>query len=229
MAGMEPGRPVHLSVAPPDCCDSCSAPAAEPLTPTPGAVRAVLLLSWASLLWMVAEGVLGLYSGLRAHSVSLVAWALGSAIEGLASVIVIWRFTGSRRLSDTAERGAQRAIALSFWLLAVSIAAEAIRDLLGTPNVETTALGLAVTAASLVVMPGLGLAKRRLGTRLGSVATAGEGTQNLVCAAQAAAVLLGLGVHAVTGVSWLDPVIALGLAAWSVREGRSAWRGEDCC
>ena len=193
------------------------------------AVRTVLLLSWLSLLWMVGEGAVGLYSGLRAHSVSLVAWALGSAIEGLASVIVIWRFTGSRRLSETAERRAQRGVAVSFWLLAVGIAAEAVRDLLGTSTVETTTLGLAVTAASVVVMPVLGVAKRRLGARLSSEATAGEGTQNLLCAAQAAAVLAGLAVHALTGVTWLDPVIALGLAVWSVQEGREAWEGEDCC
>jgi divalent metal cation (Fe/Co/Zn/Cd) transporter len=193
------------------------------------AVRTVLLLSWLSLLWMVGEGVLGLYSGLRAHSVSLVAWALGSAVEGLASVVVIWRFTGSRRLSETAERRAQRAVAVSFWLLAAFIAAEAVRDLLGTATERTSALGLAVTAASLVVMPLLGTAKRRLGALLGSEATAGEGTQNLLCAAQAAAVLAGLAVHALTGAEWPDPVIALALAAWSVREGREAWAGEDCC
>ncbi len=213
--------------APPEaaCCDSGAAPDVQ----RSGTVRTVLLLSWVSLLWMSAEGVIGLYSGLRAHSVSLVAWALGSAIEGLASVIVIWRFTGSRRLSETAELKAQRGVAVSFWLLAVGIAAEAVRDLLGTPSVETTALGLAVTAASLVVMPGLGWVKRRLGARLGSEATAGEGTQNLLCAAQAAAVLVGLVVHAVTGISWVDPVIALGLAGWSVQEGREAWKGEDCC
>jgi divalent metal cation (Fe/Co/Zn/Cd) transporter len=225
MAGRQPAQLPDPVVAGQECCDACAAP----VPPPRGTVRTVLLLSWGSLLWMVGEGVLGLVSGLRAHSVSLVAWALGSAVEGLASVIVIWRFTGSRRLSETAERRAQRGVAASFWLLAAGIAAEAVRDLLGTPRVETTALGLAVTAASLVVMPGLGLAKRRLGARLGSEATAGEGTQNLLCAAQAAAVLVGLAVHAVTGVSWVDPLIALGLAAWAVQEGRTAWAGEDCC
>lgn len=211
-----------------DCCDACAAPA-EPAGDDSGTVRTVLLLSWVSLLWMTAEGVLGLWSGFRAHSVSLMAWALGSAIEGLASVIVIWRFTGSRRLSETAELRAQRGVAVSFWLLAVAITAEAVRDLVSGPVEETATLGIAVTAASLLVMPGLGWAKRRLGARLGSDATAGEGTQNLLCAAQAAAVLLGLAVHAATGVAWVDPVIALVLAAWSVHEGREAWNGEDCC
>lgn len=212
MAGVEPSQRADLvDVAP----------------GTPGAVRTVLLLSWVSLLWMVGEGALGLYSGLRAHSVSLVAWALGSAIEGLASIIVIWRFTGGRQLSETAEQRAQRAIAVSFWLLAAFITAEAGRDLWSGSTQETTTLGLVVTAASLAVMPALGMAKRRLGARLGSAATAGEGTQNLQCAAQAAAVLVGLGVHALTGVEWLDPVIALGLAAWSVQEGREAWEAEE--
>ena len=72
-------------------------------------------------------------------------------------------------------------------------------------------------------------AKRRLARHLDSDATAGEGTQNLLCAAQALAVLIGLGAHAATGINWADPVIALLLAGWAVGEGRHAWRGEDCC
>src|SRR5215831_17890499 len=86
-------------------------------------------LAWASLGWMAAEGVIGLIAGLTAGSIALVGWALGSGIEGLASAIVVWRFTGSRMLSGTAERRAQRAVAVSFWLLAPYIAVEAIRDL----------------------------------------------------------------------------------------------------
>ena len=178
---------------------------------------------------MTAEGFVGLWAGYDARSIALIGWAFGSVIEGLASIIVIWRFTGSRRLSETAERRAQRGVAVSFWLLAPYIVVEAIRDLVGSQAVRTTTLGIVVTAASVLVMPVIGVAKKRLGARLDSGATAGEGTQNLLCAAQAAAVLVGLGVHAATGVDWLDPVIALGLAAWAVQEGREAWEGEDCC
>jgi hypothetical protein len=78
-------------------------------------------------------------------------------------------------------------------------------------------------------MPALGVAKRRLGEQLGSGATAGEGTQNLLCAAQGAAVLVGLAANAAAGVWWLDGVIALGLAVVAVKEGRATWRGEGCC
>jgi len=163
------------------------------------------LLSWLSLVWMSGEGVLGLVAGLRSGSLSLLGWALGSVSEGLASVIVIWRFTGSRPLSETAEGRAQKAVAVSFFLLAPYLGIEAIRDLLSGHQTSTSTLGIVVTAASLLVMPALGVVKRRLGAVLGSGATTGEGIQNLMCAAQAGAVLLGLATTAAFGWSWLDP------------------------
>ena len=187
-------------------------------------------LAWASLAWMTAEGVIGLVAGFSAGSIALIGWALGSAIEGLASIMVVWRFTGSRTLSETAERRAQRGVAVSFWLLAPYIAVEAVRDLASHHHVATSALGIALTASSVVIMPVLGIAKRRLGQRLDSGATASEGIQNLMCAAQAAAVLVGLAAVAAWPGAWpIDAGIALGIAAWSVREGRQSWRGSDCC
>jgi divalent metal cation (Fe/Co/Zn/Cd) transporter len=119
-------------------------------------LRRARALSWFSLAWMTGEGILGLSAGVAANSISLIGWALGSVIEGLASIIVIWRFTGGRTLSEVAERRAQRAVALSFFLLAPYLTVESLRDLLGGHAVTTSALGLVVTAASLVVMPLLG-------------------------------------------------------------------------
>jgi len=179
---------------------------------------------------MAAEGVVGLIAGFAAGSIALVGWALGSSIEAMASVIVVWRFTGSRTLSDTAERRAQKAVAVCFWLLAPYIVIEAVRHLTGHHPATASVLGIALTASSVVIMPVLGMVKRRLGERLLSVATAGEGTQNLMCAAQAAAVLVGLAVVAVWPGGWpIDPIIALGIAAWSIWEGTKSWRGGDCC
>lgn len=215
--------------APDDCCPASPA---EPTVHGPGwhrATRRARALSWVSLAWMSAEGVLGLLAGIAAGSISLLGWALGSVIEGLASVIVIWRFTGSRALSDTAEARAQKAVAVSFFLLSPYLAVEGIRDLLTAHTAHTTGLGIAVTASSLILMPVLGLAKKRLGTTLDSGATAGEGVQNLLCAAQAGAVLLGLALTATLDWSWADPAIALLLAAWAIREGLEAWHGHDCC
>lgn len=213
-----------------DAC--CPQPTPAPM-PNPGqrdaARRRVRALSWFSLLWMTAEGVTGLWAGLSAHSVALVAWALGSVIEGLASVAVLWRFSGARQDIGSAERRAQRAVAGSFWLLAPLVAAEAVYSLLRGAHQRTSLLGIGVTAASLLLMPVLAVAKDRAATVLGSPATAGEARQNLLCAAQAAAVLLGLLVNAVIGVGWLDPVIALALAGWAAWEGTLAWRGNSCC
>ena len=194
------------------------------------AARTARLLAWVSLAWMTAEGVIGLYAGIAAGSIALVGWALGSAIEGLASLIVIWRFSGSRMHSETAERRAQRAVAISFWLLAPYIAVESIRNLISGHHPEASLLGIVLTASSLIVMPWLGRAKQRLGAQLESRATAGEGIQNYMCAAQAAAVLVGLVAIAIWPATWwLDAVIGLGIAAWSLWEGREAWNGEECC
>ncbi len=219
-----------------DCCpdaDLCRAPApAVERTGDPAwlrAARTARLLSWVSLLWMTTEGVLGLVAGVAAGSVALVGWALSSGVEGLASVIVIWRFTGSRTLSETAERRAQKAVAVSFWLLAPYVAVESSRSLLSGHQADTTVLGIGLTVSSLVVMPLLGRAKHRLGAQLGSAATAGEGTQNLLCAYLAGAVLLGLGANALLGWWWLDPIVGLVVAGVALREGRDAWAGEDCC
>lgn len=228
----EPGLPVIQDA----CCapgGSCAAKAPAPVVRDAGwlrAARRARWLAWASLAWMCTEGGIGLWQGLAAGSAALTGWALGSAVEGLASVIVIWRFTGTRTLSEAAERRAQRGVAVSFWLLAPYIVTESVRDLIAGRHAEATAIGMALTAVALLVMPLLGRAKHKLATRLGSAATAGEGTQNYLCAAQAAAVLLALVVTAAwSGAWWLDPAIALGIAAVAVREGIKSWRGEDCC
>jgi divalent metal cation (Fe/Co/Zn/Cd) transporter len=78
-------------------------------------------------------------------------------------------------------------------------------------------------------MPLLGIAKQRVARTLGSQATHGEGTQNLLCAYLAAAVFLGLAGNALLGAWWLDPIAALFIAAVAFHEGRQTWRGEGCC
>jgi divalent metal cation (Fe/Co/Zn/Cd) transporter len=186
-------------------------------------------LAWASLAWMTVEGTVGLVAGFQANSIALVGWALSSVVEGLASVIVIWRFTGSRTLSETAEARAQKAVAISFWLLAPYVAIESIRNLLTREMPQTTLLGIGLTISSLLLMPALGIAKQRLGDRLSSGATAGEGAQNLLCAYLAGAVLVGLVGNGLWGWWWLDPIAGLLVAAVAIKEGREAWRGENCC
>ena len=186
-------------------------------------------LAWFSLAYMAAEGAVAILAAVMAGSVALLGFGLDSVIEGLASIIIVWRFTGERTLSETAERRAQRGVAITFFVLAPYIAAEAIRALVAGDHADTSRLGIALAIASLIVMPVLGAAKKRIGARLASAATSGEGTQNLVCAYLAAAVLVGLLGNTWFGLWWLDPAVALLIAALAVYEGREAWRGDDCC
>lgn len=192
------------------------------------AARQARLLSVVTLAWLAVESSLGLLAGLTAHSVALIGWGLSALVEAAASVIVLWRFTGSRTLSSYAENTARRAIAVSFWLLGPYLVVHVAYDLDAGHRAETTALGIAVTAVSLVGMPVLAAAKRRLAQRLRSAATAGEAAQNLICAAMAAGVLAGLWLNTL-GWWWVDPIVAVALAAVAVREGMRAWRGHACC
>jgi divalent metal cation (Fe/Co/Zn/Cd) transporter len=192
------------------------------------AARQARLLSWLSLAYMAAEGAAAITAAVIAGSVALLGFGLDSAIEGLASVIIIWRFTGTRTLSETAEARARKAVAVTFFLLAPYIAYDAVATLVARHHAGTSWLGIGLSVASLIVMPALGIAKRRLGARLDSEATAGEGTQNLLYAYLAAAVLAGLLANTLLGWWWLDPAVALGIAALAVREGTEAWHGEEC-
>jgi divalent metal cation (Fe/Co/Zn/Cd) transporter len=188
----------------------------------------VRLLSWVSLVYMAAEGGIAILAGVIAGSIALIGFGIDSAIEGFASAIIVWRFTGHRIMSEAAETRAQKLVAVQFFILAPYVAVESVRALVAGEHAEVSWLGIALSASSLVVMPYLGVAKSRLADQLGSAATKGEGRQNLLCAYLAGALLMGLLANALVGAWWLDPAIGLLIAAVAVREGIEAWRGEGC-
>lgn len=185
------------------------------------------LLAWASLFWMLLEGGLGVLAGVQANSISVLTWAASSAVEGLASEIVIWRFSGRRTQSEHSERLAQRWVAGSFFVLAPYFLYEAIVRLVAGTHANAAPLAIALTASSVLLMPLLGWAKLRLGRRLDSQATAGEGIQNLLCAGQALAALIAV-LAAGAGVAVIDPLVAVMIAGIAAKEGAELWRGEEC-
>jgi len=189
----------------------------------------VRLLSWLSLFWMTIEGVVAITAGIVASSIALVGFGLDSGIEGVASVIIIWRFTGHRMFSHAAEERAQKLVAVQFFFLAPYVAFESMRALIGAEHPEVSWVGIGLAVGSVVFMPMLGIAKERLADQLGSAATKGEGRQNMLCAYLAGALLVGLLGNALVGAWWLDPIVGLLIAAVAVREGAEAWRGEGCC
>jgi len=208
------------------------APAPRTLVPSSAATRRLAkrarLLSWISLALISAEGVIGISAGIAASSIALVGFGLDSVIEGLASAIIIWRFTGARTFSQAAEERAQKLVAIQFFVLAPYVAVESIRTLAGGEHPEVSYLGIGLAIASLVTMPLLGVAKQRIARQLNSPALLGEGRQNMLCTYLAAALLIGLVGNALFGAWWLDPIVGLYIAGVAVKEGLDAWRGEGC-
>jgi divalent metal cation (Fe/Co/Zn/Cd) transporter len=191
--------------------------------------RRAKLLSWLSLAWMTVEGAVAIAAGIVAGSIALVGFGLDSAIEGFASVVIVWRFSGRRVFSHTAEVRAQKLVAIQFFLLAPYVAYESITALMDGDRAEVSWPGIGLAVGSVVLMPLLGIAKQRLADQLGSAATAGEGRQNMLCAYLAGALLVGLLGNAAAGAWWLDPLVGLLIVAVAVKEGAEAWRGEGCC
>jgi divalent metal cation (Fe/Co/Zn/Cd) transporter len=209
---------------------SSAGPAPGPDRPTVERLaRRARILSWLSLLWMTVEGAVAIVAGLAAGSIALIGFGLDSAIEGFASVIIIWRFTGHRIHSATAEDRAQKLVAIQFFLLAPYVAVESVRALIDGERPDETLVGIVLACGSVIFMPMLGIAKQRIADQLGSAATKGEGRQNMLCAYLAGALLVGLLGNAWLGAWWLDAAVGLLIAAVAIKEGREAWRGEGCC
>lgn len=219
-----------------DCCNNCDAEASTTATPTSTlvgdarakVVRRVLILSWLSLAYMTIEGGVALVAGIIANSPALVGFAIDSVIEGLASLVIVWRFTGGRAHSEAAEHRAQKLVAIQFFILAPYVAYESLDALINREEPNASWIGIALAITSLFVMRYLGRAKIRASEQLGSAATKGEGRQNILCAYLSAALLVGLAGNALFGLWWLDPTVGLLIAVVAVQEGREAWRGESC-
>ncbi|HET8950307.1 MAG TPA: cation transporter [Solirubrobacteraceae bacterium] len=191
--------------------------------------RRARLLSWLSLAWMTVEGGVAIAAGLVASSIALVGFGLDSAIEGFASLVIVWRFSSSRMFSAAAETRAQKLVAIQFFVLAPYVGVASLRALIGGERPDETWVGIALAASSVVLMPLLGIAKQRIAEQIGSAATKGEGRQNMLCAYLAGALLIGLLGNALAGAWWLDPIVGLLIAGVAVKEGVEAWRGEGCC
>lgn len=189
--------------------------------------RRVRLFVAATITYNVVEAVVAIAAGAVAGSTALIAFGLDSVIEVSSATAVAWQFAG--RDPQTRERTAMRVIAVAFFALAAYVTASAVWSLAGGHEASPSTVGIVLAAVSVVVMPALSLAQRRTGRELGSASTVADAKQTMLCAALSVVLLVGLVAHATLGWSWVDPVVALVIAAAAVREGREAWRGEACC
>ncbi len=207
--------------------------------PTPteraAAVRRATVLNRVSLGYNAVEAVVALAAGIAAGSIGLIAFGLDSVVEVSASVILAWRLRAERRTGCTqgTDRSATRAIAISFAVLATYVGFESIRRLAQGDQSDTTAIGIALTAVSVVLMPWLAREKRRVAPVLGSRAQHAEANQTVICALMSVVVLIGLLANAALGWWWADSLAGLGIAAIAAVEGARTWRADSladtCC
>jgi divalent metal cation (Fe/Co/Zn/Cd) transporter len=189
-------------------------------------VRRAKHLAWAGIGWHVVEATVAVAAGVVAGSVALVGFGADSLIEAMAGFVVLWRLASAHAMS---ERRAQQMIAISFYVLSVYVAVEAIRSLAAVDRPAVSWVGIALSIVTLATMPPLSTAKARVADALGSAATKSESRQTMLCAYLSAALLVGLGLNALLGWWWADPVTALGIAGVALKEGGDAWRGDSCC
>lgn len=194
-----------------------------------GLVRRGVWLEIFTLLWMTVEAAVALAAGVAAGSVALLAFGLDSVIEFVAALVVLQTFRAEQagRGGSERERWALRVIGVTFFVLAACIVVEAAYTLITVSKPDSSAAGVTVSAAALVVMPTLSALKRRTGNDLGSQMLLADAAESLFCASLSATVLVGLVLNVAFGWWWADPVAALAVVPLVIKEGLEALKSDD--
>ncbi len=198
-------------------------------------LRRALRLEWLTVGWNAVEGVIAVIAALAAGSVALLGFGIDSFVETVSGAVILWRIGAERRATDAARIGrvediARRGVALSLWLLALYVAADATTALVSGEQPSASAVGMALLVVSVAVMKWLANAKRAVARALHSHAMEADAAQTDFCWKLSAVALLGLVANAAFGWWWADPLAALGLAALIATEARRTWKlGAACC
>jgi len=186
---------------------------------------AVVWLQGVTVFWMLIECGVALFAAAQAHSPALLAFGSDGLVELLSAAVVLLQF--SPRLTISEERATRAAAVLLFTLAAIVMLIAAL-SLMGKVQPEESPLGIGLTAIALLIMPVLSWLKRREARRLNSPALAADAVQSGTCAYLAAITVTGLAVNAVFHIGWFDVAAALLAVPLLMKEGRNAWRGQNC-
>jgi divalent metal cation (Fe/Co/Zn/Cd) transporter len=191
-----------------------------------------LMLVSATLAYNSVEGILALWAGFQAGSIALVGFGLDSFIECAAAGVLLWRLAieargASAEIIERSERRVHRFIGGTFFALALYVLLQAGWTLWQQKTVEESFLGIVLAVVSLVIMPLVSWGKLRAASIIASPALRAEAKETLACSYLSFTLLLGLVAHAVAGWWWADPVAALLMVPWLVKEGLEGLRGED--
>jgi divalent metal cation (Fe/Co/Zn/Cd) transporter len=184
-------------------------------------------VEYVTLGWNVSEAAVAITAGVVAGSISLVSFGADSVIECLSGLVLLWRLQ-SHETDERRERVALRLVGVCFLILAAYVSVDAASSLIRRELPDASFVGIALSVVSLIVMPLLARAKRRVAARLDSAALAADSRQTNLCAYLSAILLVGLGLNAAFGWWWADPAAALIMVPIIIREGMQALRGETC-
>jgi cation diffusion facilitator family transporter len=178
--------------------------------------RRALWLEYFTVGWNVIEGVVAIGAGIIAGSVALVGFGVDSSIEVISAIGLLWRLRKAGPEATVAEEsGAERralyVVAATFFLLAAYITYEAGTALLGREEPDRSTVGLVLSVLSLVIMPALAWSKQRTGRQMGSRALVADAAETWVCSYLSLALLAGVGLSALFGWWWADPIGALAM------------------
>jgi len=194
-------------------------------------VRRGVRLEWFTIVYNSLEGLIALAAGFLSGSIALVGFGFDSAIEVTSGAALLWRLRGdaSEHTRERHEAAALRIVGVCFLVLALYVSYDAIQSLVSREAPRRSLTGIVLAVASLIVMPLLALAKRRVAGQISSAALTADARQTQLCTYLSAILLCGLVLNAWLGWWWADPVAALAMVPIIAREGWDALRGRTCC
>lgn len=184
-------------------------------------------LEYFTLGWNLTEAVVGISAGFIAGSIALIGFGVDSVIESFSGASLLWRLQ-SAEADEKREQLALRLVGMSFFVLAAYVAADAVKTLIQREPPDASIVGICLAAVSLVVMPLLARAKRRVAARLNSCALVADSRQTDLCAYLSGILFVGLILNALFGWWWADSLAAILMVPIIAREGVEAFRGDVC-
>lgn len=187
-------------------------------------------LEYFTIAWNSIEGLVAVVMGVMAGSLSLMAFGIDSFIEVISGSVLLWRMAADadKRGRESRERFALRLVGLCFIALGLYVAVDAIFGLLRHEAPKHSVPGIVLAVVSLIVMPVLARAKRKVGVKLGSAAMLADSAQTQFCVYLSAIMLAGLILNATFGLWWADPAAALIMVPFIAKEGIEGLRGKQC-
>jgi divalent metal cation (Fe/Co/Zn/Cd) transporter len=213
--------------------------AENPMTTVADPVKRALLmreafrLEWLSIAWMVIEGGVAIASGLIAHSLLLMAFGIDSVIELASASVLVWRLSvelrHGREFSEAAERRAGKAAGGLLLALALYVVVAAAVGLWRHSGAEFSTPGIILSLAAIPIMYFLARRKLAVAEQIGSRALRADAIESIACGWLSFVVVLGLAAQLALGTWWVDSLASLAIVYFLIKEGREAWKGDECC